>query len=98
MSSQRERHFDTGIGAVQIFVKMGLNDAIVIQSDSFTEGVLGDLEAAIDIAPQGRSEIEPDGEGQGLRAKTMEQRLFMSGLGKGEPELLPDMEFESSPG
>lgn len=77
---------------------MCFHNTIVIETDSLTEGILGDFKAAIDIAPERRSEIKADREGQGFRLKPMHQRSFVGGLRQGQPELLSDMLLIGSTG
>lgn len=48
----REGNLDAGIGSINILVQMGLNNAIVIEADPLTEGVLGNFEPTIDITPE----------------------------------------------
>ncbi len=59
-----KRDFDARMCLVEIFVEMSFDDPIVVESQAFTERVLGDLEAAIHVASQGRGEEESDGEGE----------------------------------
>lgn len=42
-----------------MFVKVGFDDAVVIHAKPFAEGVLGNLEPAVDVATQSRREIKP---------------------------------------
>lgn len=60
---------------------MCFNNAIVIEADSLAEGILGDFEASVDVAAEGRSEVEADGEGERLGSKPSHQGLFVRGLG-----------------
>ena len=77
---------------------MRFDNAVVVQPDSFTEGVLGDLEPTVDVPTQGRGEVEPDGEGQRIRTQALQQCLFLWRSGEGEQELLPHMELVRSSG
>lgn len=77
---------------------MGLHNPIIIEADSFTEGILGDLEASIDVAAEWRREIETDRESERFRLKPMHQRSLVGGLRQGQPELLPDMLLIGSTG
>lgn len=91
MGGCREGNLNSGVRSVHILVQMCFNDAIVVEADPFTEGVLGDFEAAIDITAERRGEIEADGESERFRSEPMRQGLFVRGLGQGQPELLADM-------
>jgi hypothetical protein len=44
-----------------VFVEVGFDDAVVVDAESLTEGILCDLEPAIDISSQCRGKIESDG-------------------------------------
>lgn len=77
---------------------MRFDNAIVIEADSLTEGILGNFKASIDIAAERRGEIKADREGKGFRLKPMHQRSFVGGLRQGQPELLPDMLLVGSTG
>ena len=57
-------HFNARIVSIDVFVEVGFDDAVVIDTETFTEGILRNLESAIDVSPQGRSEIEPDGQSE----------------------------------
>ncbi len=59
---ERERNFDTRGGFVDLFVEMGFNNAIVVEAKPFAERILGDLEAAVEVTPQGGRKKESDGE------------------------------------
>jgi hypothetical protein len=45
---------------------MRFDDAVVVDAESFTEGILRDFEPAIDVSSESRSKIEPDGQGKPL--------------------------------
>jgi hypothetical protein len=42
-------HFDARVVFIEVFVQMGFDDAVVVDTESFTESILCDLESAIDI-------------------------------------------------
>ena len=44
-------HFNAGVVLIDVFVEMGFNDAIVVDAESLTKGVLRDLEPTIDVSP-----------------------------------------------
>ena len=58
---RRQTHFDPRVVPIDVLVEVGFDDAVVVDAEPFTEGVLRDLEPAIDVSSQGRGEIEPDG-------------------------------------
>ena len=53
LSGRGEGELNARVGPVNVFIEMCFNNAIVIQPNPFTEGILGDLEAAIDIPTEG---------------------------------------------
>ena len=98
LGGQGKGNLDAGIGSIDILIQMCFNNAIVIEADPFTEGVLGNFEAAIDITSERRGEVEADGESERFRSKAMQQGVFVAGLGQGQPELLPDLLLVGSTG
>jgi hypothetical protein len=58
---RRQTHFDARVVLIDVFVEVGFDDAVVIDAEPLTEGILRDLEPAIDVSSQGRGKIEPDG-------------------------------------
>ncbi len=84
---QGEREPDARVRSIHILIEMCFYNAIVIEADPFTEGVLGDFEPAIDIAPERRGEKKADREGQGFRLESMHQSSFVRGLRQSQPEL-----------
>jgi hypothetical protein len=44
-------HFDARVVLIDVFVEVGFNDAVIVDAESFTEGILRDLEPAIDVSP-----------------------------------------------
>ena len=53
-----------------MFIEMGFNNAIVVDAESLTEGILRNLEPAIDVSSQGRGKIEPNGQGKPARLES----------------------------
>jgi hypothetical protein len=47
---RRQTHFDARVVFIDVFVEMGFDDAIVVDTESLTEGILCDLEPAINVA------------------------------------------------
>ncbi|TKS57938.1 MAG: hypothetical protein EWM73_03679 [Nitrospira sp.] len=43
-------HFDTRVIFIDVFVEMGFDDAIVVDAEALTEGILCDFEPAINVA------------------------------------------------
>ena len=43
-------HFDARVVFIDMFVEVGFDDAVVVDAESFTEGILRDLESAIDVS------------------------------------------------
>ena len=54
-------HFDARVVLIDVFVEVGFDDSVVVDAESLAEGILRDLEPAIDVSSQGRGKIEPDG-------------------------------------
>jgi hypothetical protein len=63
-------HFDARVIFIDMFVEVGFDDAVVVDAESLTEGILRDLEPAIDVSSEGRSKIESDGQGEPLRLES----------------------------
>lgn len=53
-----ERQFHAGRGDVAGFPQSHLDNSVVIDPEGFADGVLGDFETAINVAPEFRDEIE----------------------------------------
>jgi hypothetical protein len=58
---RRQTHFDSRVVLIDVLVEVGFDDAVVVDAESLTEGVLRDLEPSIDVSSQGRGKVEPDG-------------------------------------
>jgi hypothetical protein len=43
-------HFDARVVLIDVFVEVGFDDAVVVDAESLTEGILRDLEPAIDVS------------------------------------------------
>lgn len=43
-------YFDARVVLIDVFVEVGFDDAVVIDAESLTEGILRDLEPAIDVS------------------------------------------------
>jgi hypothetical protein len=67
---RRQIHFNARVALIDVFVEVGFDDAVVIDPESLAEGILRDLEPAIDVSSQGRGKIEPDGQGEPLRLES----------------------------
>ena len=63
-------YFDARVVLIDVFIEMRFNDAVVVDPESLTESILGNLESTIDVSPQGRGEIESDGQGEPLRLES----------------------------
>ena len=46
-------YFDARVVLIDVFIQVGFNDAVVVDSESLTEGILCNLESTIDVSPQG---------------------------------------------
>ena len=47
---RRQLHFDARIVLIDVFVEVGFDNAVVVDAESLTEGILRDLEPAIDVS------------------------------------------------
>jgi hypothetical protein len=47
---RRQSHFDARVIFIDVFVEVGFDDAVVIDAESLAEGILRDLEPAIDVS------------------------------------------------
>ena len=63
-------HFNARVVLIDVFGEVGFDDTVVIDAESLAEGILRDLEPAVDVSSQGRSKIEPDGKGEPLRLES----------------------------
>jgi hypothetical protein len=43
-------HFDARVVLIDVFVEVGFDDAVVIDPKSLTEGILRDLQPAVDVS------------------------------------------------
>jgi hypothetical protein len=85
---RRQIYFDARVVSIDVFVEMGFDDTVVVDAESFTEGILRNLEPAIDVSPQGRRKIEPDGQGEPFRLELSKEGGTVSGLRQLQPHEL----------
>ena len=45
-----QMHFDARVVLIDVFVEVGFDDAVVIDAETLTEGILRDLQPAIDVS------------------------------------------------
>lgn len=93
ISCRCQAHFDARVVLVDVFVEVRFDDAVVIDAEAFAEGILCDLEPAIDVSPESRGEIEPDGEGEPLGLELYKQSSLVSGLCQFQPHELSHLGF-----
>jgi hypothetical protein len=43
-------YFDARVVSIDVFVEVGFDDAVVVDAESFTEGILRDFQPAIDVS------------------------------------------------
>ena len=53
-------YFDPRVVSIDVFVEVGFDDAVVVDTESFTEGILRNFESAIDISSQARGKVKSD--------------------------------------
>ena len=39
-----------GLSLIDVFVEMGFDDTVVVDAEAFTEGILRDLQPAVDVS------------------------------------------------
>ena len=76
-----------------MFVQMGFDNAVVVHTKSFTDGILRNLEPAVDIASEGRGEIKPYREGERGELELGKQGGSMGRVYQRQPDQLPDLCF-----
>jgi hypothetical protein len=81
-------HFDARVFLIDMFVEVGFDDAVVIDTEPLTEGILRNLEPAIYVSPQCRRKIEPDGQGEPFRLELSKEGGTVSGLRQLQPHEL----------
>ena len=54
-------HFDSRVVLIDVFVEVGFDDAVVVDPEPLTEGILRDLQSTVDVSSQGRGKIKTDG-------------------------------------
>lgn len=64
--------FDAGVLFIDMLVEVGFDDTVVVDAESFTEGILCNLKPAVNISPESRSKVESDREGKPLRLEACE--------------------------
>lgn len=80
-----QMHFDARVVLINVFVEVGFDDAVVIDAESLTEGILRDLQPAIDVSSQGRGKVEPDGQGEPVRLESCQEGSPVGRLGQLQP-------------
>ena len=53
--------FNARVIFIDMFVEVGFDNPVVVDTESFTEGILGNFETAINISPESRSKVESNG-------------------------------------
>lgn len=43
-------YFDARVVPIDVFVEVGFDDAVVVDAESFTEGILRDFQPAVDVS------------------------------------------------
>jgi len=76
-----------------MLVQMGFDNAVIVHAKPFTEGILRDLEPAVDITSQSRSEIKPYREGERGGLELGEQGGSMGRVYQRQPDKLSDLCF-----
>ena len=74
MGYRGEENFHARVGFIDVLVQVGFDYAVVVDPQSLADRILCDLEAAIDVSPQGRGEIKSNGKRQRFRLEARQQR------------------------
>ena len=78
-------HFDGRVVLIDVFVEVGFDNAVVVDAETLTEGILRDLQPAIDVSSQGRGEVEADGQGEPVRLESRQESNPVGGLRQLQP-------------
>lgn len=78
-------HFDARVVLIDVFVEVGFDDAIVIDAESLTEGILRNLEPTVDVSSQGRGKVKADGQGEPVRLESCQESSSLCGLRQLQP-------------
>jgi hypothetical protein len=62
-----EKDFNAWICPIDVLVQVCFDDAVVVQSQAFAEGILCDFESPVHITSQGGREIEADRQSETTR-------------------------------
>ena len=65
-----QMHFDARVVLIDVFVEVGFDDAVVIDAETFTEGILRNLEPTVDVTSEGRGKVEADRQGEPVRLES----------------------------
>ena len=96
--SRGQAHFNTGVGFVDVLVEVSFDDAIVVDPEAFAKRILGNLESAVDIAPEGRRKVEADRQAQRRRLKLGKECRSLRSLRQAQPDELSDLRLVVSSG
>ena len=67
---RRQIYFDARVVLIDVFVEVGFDDAVVIDAETLTEGILRNLEPTVDVTSEGRGKVEADGQGEPVRLES----------------------------
>jgi hypothetical protein len=68
-----QMHFDARVVLIDVFVEVGFDDAVVVDAETLTEGILRNLEPTVDVSSQGRGKVEADGQGEPVRLESCQE-------------------------
>ena len=80
-----QMHFDARVVLIDMFVEVGFDNAVVIDAETLTEGILRNLESTVDVSSQGRGKVEADGQGEPVRLESCQEGNSVGGLGQLQP-------------
>ena len=80
-----QMHFDARVVLIDVFVEVGFDDAVVVDAETLTEGILRNLEPTVDVSSQGRGKVEADGQGEPVRLESCQESSPVCGLGQLQP-------------
>ena len=77
---QDQGAFHSGAGSIQIFVQMNFGDAVVVQADGLANGILRNLQPAIQVPPQCGFEKKPNRKTESMRSQAFKKICPVWGL------------------
>ena len=90
-------YFDARVILVDVFVEVGFDDAVVVEAEPLTEGILRDLEPPIHVSSEARRKIKSDREGEPLGVELCHQGCLVRRLHQFQPDDLSHVNLIGAP-